>query len=195
MNASGGGDWPEDVQGGFNKALNLNWEPTSIKTAFHIFDAPGHGKDICPHGDAHPAGSPDGFKIQDQMKEFANKKITFTAVKVNDECNLMIDVMKKSYADAGMVLNVTDLASACKTKTQAEVTKDFIKATSYILSVAVGGPAAGSKGSKPGKALPAAKPMGPPRWDAKKFQVDQHFSQTTYYHVTEIDGNRITVAN
>jgi hypothetical protein len=48
--ASGGGDFPEDVQGGFHKALNMNWEPRSIKTAFHIFDAPGHGRDICPDG-------------------------------------------------------------------------------------------------------------------------------------------------
>lgn len=33
--------------------------------AFHIADAPGHGKDICDFGDNHPKGSPDGFKIQD----------------------------------------------------------------------------------------------------------------------------------
>jgi hypothetical protein len=32
--------------------------------AFHIFDAPGHGKDICPGGgDNYPKGSPDGHKI------------------------------------------------------------------------------------------------------------------------------------
>jgi len=61
--ATGGGDFPEDVQGGFNKALGLSWAPESVKIAFHIADAPGHGKDICEHGDSHPKGSPDGFKI------------------------------------------------------------------------------------------------------------------------------------
>lgn len=172
----------------------MNWEANSIKTAFHIFDAPGHGKDICPDGgDSYPAGSPEGHKIQDQMKEFANKKITFTCVKVNEQCNKMIDVMRDSYKP--MALNVTDLASACSTKSQAEVTKDFVKATSYILSVAVGGKGAAAGGAKGGKALPAAKPKGPPRWDVKKFEENQHFSQTTYYNVTEIDGDRITVAN
>ena len=66
MDATGGGDMPEDVQGGFNKVLNaLNWSKDSIKTCFHIADAPGHGKDICDWGDDYPKGSPDGFKIQD----------------------------------------------------------------------------------------------------------------------------------
>ena len=62
--ANGGGDFPEDVQGGFHKALNMAWDKNSIKQAFHIFDAPGHGKDICPRaGDDYPQGSPEGHKI------------------------------------------------------------------------------------------------------------------------------------
>lgn len=61
----GGGDLPEDVQGGFNKALGLSWQPDSIKSAFHIADAPGHGKDICDAGDDYPQGSKEGYKIQD----------------------------------------------------------------------------------------------------------------------------------
>ena len=65
QNASGGGDFPEDVQGGFNQALRLGWTSDSVKSAFHIADAPGHGKDICDYGDNHPKGSPDGYKIQD----------------------------------------------------------------------------------------------------------------------------------
>jgi len=64
VQASGGGDFPEDVQGGFHKALQMNWNEGAIKSAFHIFDAPGHGKDICPDGhDNHPKGSPDGHRI------------------------------------------------------------------------------------------------------------------------------------
>ena len=64
VGASGGNDFPEDVQGGFHKALNMNWEPHSIKTVFHIFDAPGHGKDICDQGhDNYPKGSPLGYVL------------------------------------------------------------------------------------------------------------------------------------
>jgi hypothetical protein len=94
VTANGGGDFPEDVQGGFDKALKLKWDENSVKTAFHIFDAPGHGRDICDKGDSYPAGSPEGFKIQDQMKEFAERRITFTAVKVNESSNKMIKVME-----------------------------------------------------------------------------------------------------
>lgn len=67
VKAEGGADFPEDVQGGFNKALNLNWAKNSVKTCFHIADAPGHGKNITgPYaGDDYPNGSPDGFIFED----------------------------------------------------------------------------------------------------------------------------------
>ena len=128
------------------------------------------------------------------MAEFARKKINFTAVKVNDQCNAMIKVMQDSYASVGgakMILN--DLSHACQTKSAAEVTKDFIKESSYILRAAIGGPgaAAGGKG-KAAAAVKKAKP-GPALWDTKQFAVDQVLSQTTYYHVTDIDGGRVTV--
>ena len=63
--SSPGNDWPEDVQGGLHKALGMSWEKDSIRSVFHIADAPGHGKDICDWGDRYPDGSPDGHKIQD----------------------------------------------------------------------------------------------------------------------------------
>jgi hypothetical protein len=123
------------------------------------------------------------------MAEFARRKINFTAVKVNESCNKMIKVMQDSYASVNgtpMILN--DLAHACSTKSAAEVTKDFIKESSYILRAAIGGPGAGgaAAGAKRAKALPAL-------WDTKKFAVNQILSQTTYYNVTAIDGKRISV--
>ena len=63
--ASGGGDFPEDVQGAFHEAFKLSWDRDSVKSAFHIADAPGHGMDICDWGDNHPKVSPDGHRIQD----------------------------------------------------------------------------------------------------------------------------------
>ena len=63
MEASGGGDTPEDVQGGLNHALNMKWTEGSIKQLFLICDAPGHGKDIWNGDDNYPKGSPDGHKI------------------------------------------------------------------------------------------------------------------------------------
>ena len=46
MEATGGDDPAEDVQGGLQQALNLSWDPNTAKQAFLICDAPGHGRDI-----------------------------------------------------------------------------------------------------------------------------------------------------
>ena len=90
-------------------------------------------------------------------------------------------------------MNVTDLSHACATKTQAEVTKDFVAAASFILSAAVGGDAKGGK--KGAAAKKKIKRTGKPLWDTKKFETKQWFSQTAYLQVKEIAGNRITVEN
>ena len=115
QNATGGSDFPEDVQGGFHKALGMSWDPQSIKSVFHIADAPGHGKEMCDYGDRYPNGSPDGHKLQDQMKLFSGFGMHFTFVKVNESCNKMIKLMKDNYNPSGLTLNVTDLAHACAT--------------------------------------------------------------------------------
>ena len=59
-------------------------------------------------------------------------------------------------------------------------------ATSYILSVAVGG--------KDHKKV-AKKVATEPLWEKKKFEVGQWFSQNAYFIVKEISGSRITVEN
>ena len=111
--ASGGNDMPEDVQGGFHKALGMNWEADSIKSIFHIADAPGHGKEMCDGYDRYPNGSPDGHKLQDQMRMLAAKQVHFTFVKVNEFCDKMIKLMRENYNPSGLSMNVTDLAHAC----------------------------------------------------------------------------------
>ena len=83
----------------------MGWSGSSVKQAFLICDAPGHGSDInglnhAMFGDDYPKGSPDGHKIQEQLKMFASKNINFTIVKVNDNCDAMIKVMKDNYDSA-----------------------------------------------------------------------------------------------
>ena len=124
------------------------------------------------------------------MKEFADRGIVFTFVKVNEFCNMMIKVMEKSYNSSSKPMNVTDLAHACATKSQAEVTKAFVNAASFILSAAVGGGSAKGGKKSAAKRLPRT---GKPLWDPKKFETNQFFSQTAYLNVKEIDGNRVTV--
>lgn len=162
------------------------WTPESIKQAFHLFDAPGHGTDICDGDDSHRAGSPDGFKIQDQMKQFSDRGIEFTVIKVNNRCEKMIRVMESCYNINGRKLNITDLSDACAKKSSADITKDFVAATSFIMSRAVGNAFGATSVGKTAQKLE-------PLWDPKKFVLGQYLSQTAYLTVKNISGNTITV--
>lgn len=124
------------------------------------------------------------------MREFGKRKIVFTFVKVNETCNAMIKVMEENYNPSGNTMNVTDLSSACQTKSKEEVNKAFVDACSFILSAAVGGD--GKKGAKAAKKV---KRTTDPLWNPKKFETKQFFSQTAYLEVKEISGNRVTVQN
>ena len=87
--------------------------------------------------------------------------------------------MRANYDSIDRSIIVTDLQKSVTTKTSAEVTKEFVAATSYILSVAVGG-AAHKKVAK--------KVATEPLWESKKFEVGQWFSQNAYFIVKEISG-------
>lgn len=74
--------------------------------------------------------------------------------------------------------SIEDLAKLCQGGDNVAVTKQFIKATSYILSSVL------NKG-KPAKKL----------WDSSKFAIGQWFSQTAYLCVRDIKDKAITVEN
>ena len=84
---------------------------------------------------------------------------------------------------------ITDLASATKSKSAEEVTKMFVESASYILRASVGG-----NGKKTSSGREAAK-NGKPLWDPKSLAVDDFFSSISYLKVEKIDGNQITVNN
>ena len=97
VSATGGGDFPEDVVGGLRKCLDQDWTPGSKRQVFHIFDAPCHGKKYCDGWDSYPNGSPEGLELEPLMKEFHTKGIEFTCIKLNEQCNKMIDAMKANH--------------------------------------------------------------------------------------------------
>ena len=97
VKAIGGGDFPEDVVGGQRKCLDQDWTPGSTKQVFHIFDAPCHGKEYSTGWDSYPEGSPEGYKLEPLMREFRDKNIQYVCIKLNEQCNLMIDAMQKNH--------------------------------------------------------------------------------------------------
>lgn len=164
------------------------WTAGSTRQAFLICDAPGHGSDICEFGDSYPGGSPDGFKIQDQMKKFAQMDVNFSIIRVNRNVDKMIGVMKANYDSDARKLEVQDLEKAVLTKSNAEVTKDFVAKTSFIISKAVEAKT-GKKGNKSAALKLEAL------WDEKKFECGQWCSSLAYYNVTAIDARKVTVRN
>lgn len=64
VDAFGGVDWCEDVQGGLKLMLMQDWTEEAAKRVFLICDAPGHGRDVNGgYFDNFKDGSPDGWKI------------------------------------------------------------------------------------------------------------------------------------
>lgn len=99
QSATGGGDAPEDVQGGLRKALDLSWSATddSVKLAFLVADAPCHGSQYHGENDHYPNGNPAGLILEDLVKEFSDREILLTCYKLTDSTENMYNIMKESY--------------------------------------------------------------------------------------------------
>ena len=95
----GGGDQPEDIAGALNEALKMNWK-SNAKYVVLVCDAPCHG--IKYHNisyDNFQDGDPSDLVIEDLMKSFKQKEITFYCIKINNSTNKMFDIMKNVYDD------------------------------------------------------------------------------------------------
>ena len=99
LDCSGGGDEPEDVVGALQQGLNMKWE-SNAKYAVLVADAPCHGKNY--HNityDKFPNGDPSGVKLEDVMKQFYEKNITFYCIEINNNTRTMFNIMKNMYDD------------------------------------------------------------------------------------------------
>jgi len=93
----GGGDEPEDIVGALGVALNMNWNSNS-KYAVLVCDAPCHGKkyhDISY--DKFEEGDPDGTLLEDVMKKFYEKGITFYCIEIDNNTTKMFNIMREVY--------------------------------------------------------------------------------------------------
>ena len=84
------------------------------------------------------------------MRKFAQMDINFSVIRVNKNIDKMIKVMRKSFDNSNTKLEVQDLEKAIMKKSHAEVTKDFVAKTSFIISKAI--EAKGGRGNKARKA-------------------------------------------
>lgn len=105
--ASGGGDYPEDICGAFQKVLELPFRQDATKLVVHICDAPCHGirynREGGGSGDNYPDGDPEGRNPEKQLERFAQKGIDYVLFDVchaSDELKVMTDLFKAAYNEA-----------------------------------------------------------------------------------------------
>ena len=100
LDCTGGGDEPEDVVGALQQALNMDWE-SNAKYAVLVCDAPCHGKSYHKVSlyDKFPDGDPSGIKLEDVMKKFYEKGITFYCIEISENTKDMFNIMKNMYND------------------------------------------------------------------------------------------------
>ena len=97
MSATGGGDTPEDWVGGYNIALNnMSWR-SGNRLIIHIADAGAHGTDYTS-GDKY---SSEGPKLDNYIRECANRNITIVAFKIGSEPQKSFDRSKYLYNNMG----------------------------------------------------------------------------------------------
>ena len=99
IRAEGGGDIPEDIQGGIKTCLNLDWSENSVKQVIMITDSVCHGtkyqNNYC--ADQFPQGSPDNLVLEQLVAELYNKNIELTAIRFNKQTDKMLQIMKECH--------------------------------------------------------------------------------------------------
>lgn len=106
--ATGGDDTCEDVAGGFEHMLALNWEDADVKHLFFITDAPPHGRtwhavhvdDRFPHL---------GAELNVLVEETVRRDIRLTIIKFTDSVIPMIERMERIYSDNEKHITVVNL--------------------------------------------------------------------------------------
>ena len=99
LDCNGGGDEPEDIVGALRQALKMSWM-SNAKYAVLVGDAPCHGKKY--HNisyDKFGDGDPDGVLLEDVMKQFHDKDITFYCIEINSSTKKMFNIMENIYND------------------------------------------------------------------------------------------------
>ena len=102
IQATGGGDTCEDVEGGLQLVEALQWK-SSTKLIIHFGDAPPHGKDFHPVGvamsDDRPSDSSD--LIKEILRKLCQRNIDYYFVELNSSTSRTIEIFRSVYAASG----------------------------------------------------------------------------------------------
>ena len=102
IEATGGGDIPEDIAGALDQALKLSWRKNSAKFCVLIADAPCHGKKYSKkdYKDDYPDGDPNGLTPEFLIADFGRYNINLYFIKINNINDVMNEIFNNSYISA-----------------------------------------------------------------------------------------------
>jgi hypothetical protein len=118
LKAGGGGDGPEDVNGGFQKALKLGWQ-NSVKSIIHIADAPCHGLKMSGYagGDSHPEGYREDIPWESIFGDLKKRAMNYLLLNIGSEPKYMFGKFKDIYNssahknEAELIFDMKDLTA------------------------------------------------------------------------------------
>ena len=98
ITAIGGGDDAEDVAGGLNAGLKMNWR-SNARYAILIADAPGHGNQYHDNEvqDDYGNGDPNGLVLEELMEKYVDNNINLCLTKIDEYTDIMFDRMMQAY--------------------------------------------------------------------------------------------------
>ena len=104
--ATGGGDACEDVFGGLEEALKMDWQHKN-RILVHIADAPQHGSRFhnCSSDDYSTYNDADirGLKIEDLLRGIKEKEILYNFCKIGPHTDKMIREFRNTMGDQDIV--------------------------------------------------------------------------------------------
>jgi hypothetical protein len=109
-------DRPEDVLGGLNKTLSLNWAADSgTKLIFHTCDYPAHGKLFyAGEDDRYPNGDPTGLTHTQLFEQFRKRQIQYCFGSITSHTDQMLEQFNcVCYAPISQ-FNVEDAGNICE---------------------------------------------------------------------------------
>ncbi|KAI0835912.1 hypothetical protein F5Y06DRAFT_274734 [Hypoxylon sp. FL0890] len=104
LEATGGGDKPEDVLGGVRQAINASWYYQS-RCIVHIADSPPHGRTLHDLRDdlddyIKPGSEPHGLLYESLLRQLVQLKINYCLLHIESSTDRMAFVFSRSYAAA-----------------------------------------------------------------------------------------------
>ena len=112
LKATGGADECEDIFGGLEEVIKLEWKSSS-RVLFHIADAPCHGSRFHSRAnDDYPDGDPRGLNITSLLKKLVDLNVNYYFGKINSSTEKMIEEFNLELRKLqGNLIKVTELTS------------------------------------------------------------------------------------